>query len=32
MCEAILRTEFATSPEAETVALFDQVRLDPRSI
>ena len=32
VCEAILRTEFAASPEPETVALFDQVRLDPRSI
>ena len=32
LCAEILRAQFAATPEPETVALFEQVRLDPRSI
>jgi DNA-binding SARP family transcriptional activator len=32
LCEAILRREIAATPEPATVALFEQVRLDPGAI
>ena len=32
LCEAILRSEFDTTPEAPTTALFNRIRLDPETI
>ena len=32
LCINILHSEFATIPEPDTTALFDQIRLDPRHV
>jgi DNA-binding SARP family transcriptional activator len=32
ICETILRTEFDTTPEAATIALYDQIRLAPDNV
>jgi hypothetical protein len=32
VCVDLLRAAFGTTPEPATVALFDQVRLDPGSV
>ena len=32
VCTNILQSEFETAPEPDTTALFDQIRLDARSV
>jgi DNA-binding SARP family transcriptional activator len=32
LCEYVLRREFDTAPEPQTIALYERIRIDPTSV